>query len=433
MSQSWKKSFGILLSATLLSKAIGFIRELVIASKFGVSEEFDILLTLFVLPNMIISLLLYAIPHIVIPRLDLSEKSEEKFYTSFTKQFFWPYIVFLLIVLLIYNVFFQIYIGYFPSVQFKEHLQLATNLTILFSFFAFFSSIFNIFKAVYNAKEKFVLPAFTPLVVHGSVIFFVSFFYQNYGALSFAYGLLIGGILQILVFVFDLAKQKSLKYFKISMEPNRLHAASYLIILLIEFLGQSYTLVDRSFIGGLPEGHISSMYYAGILNNLPITVFGLTLGTVFFPKIALYAQENNFLKLRSFIQKGMLFSGLVGIPFTLFYVFFGEWIIALMFERGAFTNEASYITSKYLQVLAIGLPFVFFHILLAKVCFALHQEKILFVSTFIAILFKIGLSYFFVDVSYYWGLSLATSLSFIINVLIISFLLFKRTMLFSKV
>lgn len=432
MKQSWKKNFSILLVATLLSKAIGFIRELVIASKFGVSEQFDILLTVFVIPNMLISLLLYAIPHIVIPRLDLAEKSQAKFYTTFTKQFFWPYIIFLLIVVVIYNVLFQIYIHFFPSIQFKNYIQLASNLTILFTFFTFFSSTYNIFKAVYNAKERFTLPAFTPLLIHTSVILSVLFFYQEYGVLSFAYGLVIGGVLQICTFIFDLTRRNIIQYFKFSVQPNKLHLASYIIILMIEFLGQSYTLVDRSFIGELPKGHISAMYYAGILNNLPITILGLTLGTVFFPKIAFYAQERNFSALKNFLKKGMVFSLLFAIPFSIIFIFFGEQIIILMFERGAFTNTASYVTSKYLQVLSIGLPFIFFHILLAKVCFALHQEKTLFISTLLAIVFKIIMSILFMSESYYWGLALATSLSFMLNVIIIMALLYVRSELFSK-
>ncbi|WP_136482677.1 lipid II flippase MurJ [Cognatitamlana onchidii] len=433
MKQSWKKNFSILLIATLSSKAIGFLRELVIASRFGVSQEFDILLTVFVVPNMIISLLLYAIPHIVIPRLDLGQKSEAKFYTLFAKQFFWPYIIFLLIIVIIYNLLFQLYIKLTPSIQFENHIQLASNLTILFAFFTFFSSTYNIFKAVYNAKERFTLPAFTPLLIHICVILSVLFFYQEYGVLSFAYGLVLGSVLQIFVFVFDLVKRNIFKYFRFSLQPNKLHVGSYVIILLIEFLGQSYALIDRSFIADLPEGHISSMYYAGILNNLPVTIIGLTLGTVFFPKISLYAQNRNFLVLKSFLKKGLVFSFLVGFPFSIVFYFYGEDIITLMFERGAFSNNASFVTSKYLQVLSIGLPFIFFHILLAKACFALHKERILFLSTFLAIVVKIVLSVLFMSKSYFWGLSLATSISFMLNVIIIVLLLYRRSELFLKV
>ena len=79
MKSNLKINFIILLIATFFSKLFGFIREMLIASKIGVSIEFDVLLSVFVIPNMIITLLLYALPHIVIPRLNLKESSDNIF------------------------------------------------------------------------------------------------------------------------------------------------------------------------------------------------------------------------------------------------------------------------------------------------------------------------------------------------------------------
>lgn len=424
MKQTWKKNISILLIATLLSKIVGFFREIVIASKLGISDEFDVFLTVFVLPNIIISLLLYAMPHIVIPRLNLLEKSEERFYTFFSKNFFWPYILFLLILVIAYNLFFQIYIKHYPPEEFKNYILLASNLTLIFTFFTFFCSTYNILKAVYNAKEKFALPAFTPLIIHISVIFSITLFYESYGVMAFAYGLLIGSILQILVYVVDLNRLKLIRYFKVSFQPNKFQVTSYIVILLIEFLGQSYTLIDRSFLGKLPEGHVSSLYYAGILNNLPISVIGLTIGAVIFPRITIYAQEKNISKLKEVLVKGGYFSLGISIPFLLLFTLFGIEIIKLILERGAFSSKASLVTSNYLFMLSLGLPFIFYHIIVSKICFALKKEKILLLSTLISVAVKMMLSYYFIEHHYYWGLSLSTSLCFMINVLIIGVLLY---------
>lgn len=425
MVNSLRKNFGILLVATLASKLLGFIREMVIAAKFGVSEQFDLLLTVFVIPNMIVSLLLYAIPHIVIPRLDLREKSEKKFIKQFSKHFFWPYTLFLLILLILYNCLFHIYVNHFSSEEFRTHLQLATNLTIIFSFFSFFGSIFNIVKAAYNARERFTLPAFTPLLIHVSVITSVILLFEEKGVYAFAYGLLLGSILQVAVYFLDLKRRNMLKYFALSLKLEKVYSGAFVTILVIEFLGQSYALIDRSFIGSLPQGHVSSIYYAGILNNLPVTVLGLTFGTIFFPRISRYVQENNYKRLVAVVNKG-LFSALgAALPFVVIFFYFGETIIKLIFERGAFSKEASAITEGYLMALALGLPFMFLHILLTRVCFALKKEKMLLLGIFIAISFKLIASYIFVSSGYYFGLSLATSISFLLNILVIGGLLYR--------
>ncbi|QCX01860.1 hypothetical protein FGM00_17705 [Aggregatimonas sangjinii] len=426
MTKSLKKSFGILFLATILSKGVGFMREMVLASKFGASNEFDILLTVFVVPNMIVSLLLYAIPHIIIPRLDLSEKSNQNFYSNFSKQFFWPYVFFLIFILALYNLLFYIYITFFIPTEFQDYRELIINLTIVFSIFAFFSSLFNIFKAVYNAKNEFTLPAFTPLLIHFSVITSVLFMYEEYGVYSFGLGLLFGSVLQILVYVYDLKRKEIAVFFKFSMQYEKVFTSAYIIILAIELLGQSFTLIDRSFISSLPEGHISSLYYAGILNNLPVTILGLTAGTILFPRISLYVQEKRFLELKKVLYKGFLFSLGIAIPFVLLFSFFGKLLITLMFERGAFSSSTSEITSNYLTALSFGLPFIFLHVLLAKLCFALHQEKILLLSTLAAVGIKICLSSVFVSADYYWGLALSTSISFFFNVIMIGSIFYKN-------
>lgn len=67
-----KRNFAILSIATICSKMIGFLREVISAQKFGLSDDFDIYLSVFVIPSLITSLLLYAVPNIVIPKLELN-------------------------------------------------------------------------------------------------------------------------------------------------------------------------------------------------------------------------------------------------------------------------------------------------------------------------------------------------------------------------
>ncbi|WP_040879668.1 lipid II flippase MurJ [Galbibacter orientalis] len=392
---------------------------MLIASKIGVSLEFDVLLSVFVIPNMIVTLLLYALPHIVIPRLNLNEDSDYIFYKDFVKRFFWPYAILVVIIIILYNICFLIYINYFASKEFIDYKSLVYKINFIFSFYILFSAFYNILKAVYNARNCFALPAFLPLLIHASVIAVIYVFYEDYGIYTFAYGLLIGSIFQIVLFAVDLKKKSLLKLFSFNVEYQRMFFSSYAVILLIEFLGQSYTLIDRSFISSLPMGHVSAMYYAGILNNLPITFLGLTLGTILFPKISLFVQEKKFTYLRNVIQKSLLFSFIIGLFFTFAFYIWGKEIIILVLERGVFTNEATRITYLYLFALSFGIPFVFVHIILAKLCFALHLEKMLLFSTVIAVILKLFLSKYFVSKGYYYGLTLSTSISFALNVIII--------------
>ncbi|MBA6313758.1 murein biosynthesis integral membrane protein MurJ [Cellulophaga baltica] len=424
MNQSWRKSLGILLVATIISKAIGFIRELILASKFGVTQEFDVLLAIFAIPTTIVSLLLYAVPHIIIPRLDLTEKNNSKFYKSFSEKYFWAYILFLTVLTILYTTSSILYIKINSAKIFDQYSKLNIYLILLFGLYIFLNSIYTIIKALYNAKEKFILPSFSPLIIHISIILSVTFFYR-FGVISFAFGLVLGSLLQLLVYFVDFKRKDILKYFKFSLKPNKLEYSSYLIILLIEFLGQSYMLIDRSFLAKLPQGHISAIHYASIINNLPVTVVGMSIGTLIFPTITKFAQNKEYKKLQTTLTKTLIASTIIGLSLFILFYNFGEIIISLLLERGKFEHNAVIITSNYLVYLAIGLPFILVHVILTKLCFAFHKENILLISTICAISFKYLLSLYFIQEKFYFGLSLSTSLAFIFNVILLMVVLYK--------
>ena len=73
-----RRNVAILSIATICSKLIGFLREVISAQKFGLSDDFDIYLSVFVIPSLITSLLLYAVPNIVIPKLKLNGNIDNK-------------------------------------------------------------------------------------------------------------------------------------------------------------------------------------------------------------------------------------------------------------------------------------------------------------------------------------------------------------------
>lgn len=425
MADSLKKGFIIIISATFLSKAFGFARELVIASKFGISEDFDVLLAIFAIPTAITSLFIYAVPHIIIPRLDLNQQSKAKFYLSFSQGYFWVYILLLFCIAFLYIIFSYLFLQFDIYKTINENKLLVSKLLLLFGLYIFIYSIYAILKAVYNAKQKFILPAFSPLIIHLSIIFTVLLFH-SYGVICFAYGLVIGSILQLLIYYFDFRRQKILKYFRFGIKPNKLELSAYFIIFFIELLGQTYTLIDRFFIEKLPEGHISSLYYANTLNNLPVTIIGMSLGTLLFPEITRLVQLDELNKLKNIIFKALLLSFLAGLSIFIIFFVFGDTVISILFERGKFDDNAVYITNSYLVYLAIGLPLILVHVILAKLSFAFHKERLLLLSTIMALILKFLLSNYFINQNFFQGLAFATSISFLLNVMIMLIILYKR-------
>jgi len=107
------------------------------------------------------------------------------------------------------------------------------------------------------------------------------------------------------------------------------------------------------------------------------------------------------------------------------YFFAGE-IVTLLFQRGAFNQHATTLTSDALKMLTIGLAAFVVHAILIKIFYAMNNNVTLLISTCLALVLKIVLSIWLVKIFMLKGLALSTSLAGIFNVTLLSFLLRKK-------
>ena len=267
----------------------------------------------------------------------------------------------------------------------------------------------------FNAREKFFAPAFLQLTLQISVIISLILYSDKVGILAIGYGLAIGGILEFLCFIFLLIKEDVLKYFvvKISYVPNLISTS--IVIIVVEFMGQLYSLADRMYVSEIPSGYITGLYYANILKELPFVILGVSLGGVLLPKFTQMYQNGEQVQLMKLVWKLSLKVFLLATCVVLFLIYCGSCLITILFERGAFTVENTILTSKLLSLYSVGLPFIFIHFLLVKFYYSIQASKIILITTFLSILFKFILNYCFVLNEYYEGMALSTSLAFILN------------------
>lgn len=400
--------------ATICSKCIGFFREILSAHYFGLSETFDIYLSVFVIPSIITSLLLYATPNIIIPKLKLNKDTNDKeFYSYFSSHFLWPYIILLLVIILLYNLCLNIYISYvnIPTIYHAFALEIGR----LFSIYICFESFFNLLTVLYNAKERFITPAFLHLILQSCVILFLLLGGAQYGVKAIAYGLSLGAVVEVLIFLFLLNKSKILHFFslKLSYTPNLF--SSVIIILLVELVGQLYSFSDRIFLSELPSGYITGLYYANILKEFPFVILGVTLGGVLLPRITRMFQDKEYSLLLGTMNKMLCRVFVLALFIMLFYFIFGNDLVSLLFERGKFDNDDTNLTSQLLFLYVIALPFIFMHFLLIKFYYTLGKQNTVLVVALISITLKFLLNFIFISHSYYEGLALSTSIAFIFN------------------
>ena len=137
----------ILIAVTVLSKLMGLIRELVIANKFGVSQELDNYLLAFTLPTTIISILMYTMPSLIIPRLTQvkTENGSKSFWQAGSYLIYIGSILLLCISVASYLMAYNIISVLAPTISGNNYLNSVHLLRIL-SIYIAFGGIFSVFK-----------------------------------------------------------------------------------------------------------------------------------------------------------------------------------------------------------------------------------------------------------------------------------------------
>src|ERR1700674_2705998 len=140
--------------------------------------------------------------------------------------------------------------------------------------------------------------------------------------------------------------------------PTPGHAAAW-GVLISGFLQYFLLAGDLATHGGLPPGALSALYYADRLNQLPIGVIGIAIGTVLLPEMSRRLTSEDHAGAMASQRRAFDFTLLFSVPFVTAFLTVPDVIMRAMFARGAFTKADAASAAATLAAYAIGLiPFV---------------------------------------------------------------------------
>ncbi len=268
-------------------------------------------------------------------------------------------------------------------------------------------------------KNHFATTAFSTALLNISLItaLLLSQNLEKYEIVYYmSWAVVIGGILQVIVHLIAI-KKLNIKFFTSQLQKSK-HSFKN-----SKFYKQFYPAVfgsssahiaaflDTWLASFLVTGSISYLYYANRVFQLPLALFAIATSVALFPTIAKAISKNNEEDALKILRKA--FYILFGLLFTASFIgiVFNEFIIQLLFERGAFTNTDTQNTSIILIMYLIGLvPFG-----LAKIfslwLYAKEQQGKAAKITAISLGWNIVLSLILIIPFGTYGLALASSLS----------------------
>lgn len=309
----------------------------------------------------------------------------------------------------------------YPNLEVYK-LQSTKTLFQILSIGTVFGGIFSFLRAYFHSFKSFIIPALAPILVNLSVISSIILFADINGNKSLAFGMTAGlGIQALLLLIMVGLRNHGYKFQLPKLDNYHKNLIlSVLIVLAIEGIGHIYTLTDRIFANQISPGMISSLSFASTILNAPIALVGLSLGVVVMPTLSEFSANNDFQNIIIVFKRSIRYILIFILPFLLLFLFKSDFIVRLLYEHGKFSTSATGLTSSALTYYSIGLLFYAFHIIIIRIYYALQKTTALILISLIGFSVKLSLSYYLIQFMSHNGLALATSISYFVNVVLLS-------------
>ena len=441
------RATGVVGIAVLCSRVLGLIREQVFAGLFGAGKNLDAFLIAFRVPNLLRDLF-------------AEGALSTAFITTFSKKIAtegdksaWRLgnkvatltAVFMSVITLLGIIFAPqiIYVmtgfgGWSPD-------KTATTilLTRIMWPFILLVSLAALVMGILNAKNIFGPPAMASSYFNlGSIVGGVAFGYwldPHFGTRSLiglSIGTLIGGLWQLTA-QFPSLRRVGYKYqpdFQwrdqgvrtvLTLMGPAVIAASAVQVNVLVNSGFAARVTDAA--GHVIDGPVSWLNIAFRLMQLPLGIFGVAVGTVTLPLVSRTAALGDMAGFRSALAHAVRLVVLLTVPAAIGLILLAEPIIAVIYQHGRFTAEATRQTAAALQFYAIGLAAYSAVKVLAPAFYALDRRYLPMIVSIFSIAVNFLLSWFFmIKVGLgHRGLALSTSLVALINFLLLYIMMRK--------
>ena len=438
-SMSVLKAAWIIAVVTIVSKLIGFIRDIIIANYYGASLVSDAYYYAYQIPSLSLILLggvggpFHSATVAVFSKLipDLKEKPQEavnKLYSTFMTAT----TIFFLILSAIMFIFPRQIMGLIISSGSADMINLAAEHLKIMTPLLIIGGIVGIYYGILIIYRQFMLPNLSPIIMSVAIIGIVVASAPNdQKGYALAWATTIGAILQLVIQYPNVRKLGFLwkPNFQFTNNPNFKEIMELLFpAVLSSTVGQIHIYVDMFFTSSISEGAWTAIGYANRVFQFPVGILVTAFLVPLFPIFARLVADKDMDGIKTYFNKGVGVLFFVGIPIIIGILTVGMDAVRLIFERGAFDADATFMVTEALWFLSVSiLPYVF-RDSITRVYYSFNDSKTPFIVAFSSIVLKYILNVIFINKMHMGigGITLSTSLVTLFNACVLGALIYKK-------
>ena len=389
----------ILAFASFLSMALGFLRDRLLAARFGAGNELDIYYTAFRIPDFLTMVLVIgaigaAITPVFSDYLVRSREDSLRFISNLLNLFLVSLSFFSILLIIVA----PLLIGLIAPGFSEEKKDMAVSLTRIMLLSPLLMGISNILASVLRVFRRFVITSFSPIAYNLGIILGIVFFVPRLGLQGLAWGVVFGSFLHLLIQVpvlaqvglkfqrfFDFREQGFKKVLKLTL-PRSIGLAA----------GQINLIAMTALASNLTSGKVAIFSFADGRSRPVLSLVGISFSTAAFPVLALAfsrGDKEKFLRTFSASFSKIL---LLIIPLSVFLFIFRQPLVEIILGSGKFAFAEVSLTAACLGLFSVGLLGQSLILLLAKAFYAMQNTKIPAITSIVSVIINISLALVFI-------------------------------------
>ena len=426
------KSTGTFGFYTIISRLLGYLRDILIAIFLGTSFLADAFFVAFRIPNTFRRLFAEGTFNAAFVPSYASELEKNKSNANrFANEIFNLLFLGLLFLVIVIEIFMPTFVGLIAP-GFSENsnkIEIAIDLTRITFPFLIFVSLSSFFSAILNTHNKFAAASAAPIILNLILIciLLVNKYLDDQLVYFLSYGVSIAGFIQ-LVFLYYFVK----KFYLVKIIFNfkiKKNVKIFFKKLLPSVFSSGVTQINilvGTIIASFQSSAVSYLYYADRIYQINLAIAGIAIGVVVLPQLSKYVYSKKKKKIIQIQNKALELSMFLSLPASIALLLGSEEIISALFGYGSFSQEAVSNSAKALFYFGLGLPAFVLIKVFSTFFFANNDTKTPFYISLVSVILNIVISiYFFRSVGFII-IPIATTISSWFNSLFLFILLNNR-------
>jgi putative peptidoglycan lipid II flippase len=275
----------------------------------------------------------------------------------------------------------------------------------------------SVWGAALNAEERFALVAVAPMATPVFVVALVLTTARFVGVFAVPLGMIFGALVEAGLLAYAISRRR------VRVTPRWTHGHPAVKVVITQSITMaagsvlmgSTTVVDNAMAAMLPSGSVATLNYGNRFVFFLLAFFAGALSTAILPQFSALVARSDWTALRAVLRSCLRWLVIATIPLTAILMTLSAPLTRLMFERGAFTPEATSVVAGVQVLYLIQVPFYLISIVLVRLISAFKSNHLLAWGAAINLVVNVVLNWLFMRWIGVSGIALSTTFVYIVS------------------